>query len=223
MKLSQTILTTVLRVLTKLLFRVHGEEISKIPQNGPLIIISNHINTAEVGILYALLMPRPVSGFIAEYRMEAAWSRWIAHTTNAIPLHRGEADVSALKEAIERLKAGQIIVLAPEGTRSGHGRLQEAHPGAVLLAIQTKAPLLPLVFYGHESWVENLKRLRRTDFFIKVGDPFHLVPPADRVNREIRKRMIDEVMYQLAGLLPEENRGVYEDLSKAANDFLEFV
>jgi 1-acyl-sn-glycerol-3-phosphate acyltransferase len=168
-------------------------------------------------------MPRPVSGFIAEYRMEAAWSRWIAHTTNAIPLHRGEADVSALKEAIDRLKDGQIIVLAPEGTRSGHGRLQKAHPGAVLLATQSKAPLLPLVFYGHESWVENLKRFRRTDFFIKVGDPLHLISPDTRVNRDIRKRMIDEVMYQLAALLPEVNRGVYGNLSKATTDFLEFA
>jgi 1-acyl-sn-glycerol-3-phosphate acyltransferase len=223
MMLSQAILLTALRFLTKLLFRVRGEELSKIPQNGPLIIISNHINIAEVGILYALLMPRPVSGFIAEHRMEVAWSRWIAHTTNAIPLHRGEADVSALREAIERLKDGQIIVLAPEGTRSGHGRLQKAHPGAVLLALHSGAPLLPLVFYGHESWVEDLKRLRHTDFFIKVGVPFHLVPHAARVNRDIRKRMIDEVMYQLAGLLPEENRGVYGDLSKATTDFLEFA
>jgi 1-acyl-sn-glycerol-3-phosphate acyltransferase len=222
MKFSQTILIKVLRVLIKLLFRVHGDEISKIPQNGPLIIISNHINTAEVGILYALVKPRPVTGFVAEYRVEAAWSRWLINTTGAIPIHRGEADVSALKEAIKRLRDGQILAVAPEGTRSGHGRLQKAHPGAVLLALQTGSPILPLVYYGHESWVENLKRLRRTDFFIKVGDPFYLVSPSTRVNREIRMRMIDEMMYQIAGLLPEKNRGVYGDLTKATTDFLKF-
>lgn len=91
----------------------------------------------------------------------------------------------------------------------------------MLLALKANAPLLPLVFYGHENWVENLKRFRKTDFFIKVGDPIRLKPPAKRVNREIRQRMIDEVMYQLAMLLPEANRGVYADLSKATDEFIE--
>jgi 1-acyl-sn-glycerol-3-phosphate acyltransferase len=223
MNISETMFTTGLRVLTKLLFRVDSEQLDKVPNHGPLIIVSNHINSAEVGILYALLRPRPVTGFIAEYRMEAAWSRWIANTTRAIPLHRGEADIIALKLAIERLRNGEILVMAPEGTRSRNGRLQRAHPGVVLLALRSEAPILPLVFYGHESWVENLKRLRRTDFFIKVGEPFYLIPPDTMITSEIRQRMIDEVMYQLAVLLPEINRGVYADLSKARTDLLKFA
>jgi 1-acyl-sn-glycerol-3-phosphate acyltransferase len=222
MTISKIILRRGLQVLSKLLFRVHGEELSKVPDQGPLIIVSNHINMAEVGIIYALLMPRPVTGFIAEYRMEAAWSRWIANTSDAIPLHRGKADVTALKEALERLKDGQILAVAPEGTRSGHGRLQKAHPGAMLLALRTGAPLLPLVFYGHENWLENLKRFRRTDFYIRVGVPFNLDPGGARVDRAIRQRMIDEVMYQIAALLPEKNRGAYADLDAATTDFLEF-
>lgn len=223
MSISETMFTTGLRVLTKLLFRVDSEQLDKVPHHGPLIIVSNHINLAEVGILYALLRPRPVTGFIAEYRMEAAWSRWIANTTKAIPIHRGEADISALKLAVERLRNGEILAMAPEGTRSRNGRLQRAHPGAVLLALRSGAPILPLVFYGHESWVESLKRLRRTDFFIKVGEPFYLIPPDTMVTSEIRQRMIDEVMYQLADLLPEINRGVYADLSKARTDLLKFA
>ncbi len=223
MSISETMFTTGLRVLTKLLFRVDSEQLDKVPHHGPLIIVSNHINLAEVGILYALLRPRPVTGFIAEYRMEAVWSRWIANITKAIPLHRGEADISALKLAVERLRNGEILAIAPEGTRSRNGRLQRAHPGAVLLALRSGAPILPLVFYGHESWVENLKRLRRTDFFIKVGEPFYLIRPDTMVTSEIRQRMIDEVMYQLADLLPEINRGVYADLSKARTDLLKFA
>jgi 1-acyl-sn-glycerol-3-phosphate acyltransferase len=157
---------------------------------------------------------------MAEYRWDAFWSRTLGTIADAIPLNRGEADIGALKIALKRLKAGKIIAMAPEGTRSKHGRLQAAHPGAVLLALWSKAPILPLVFYGHENWVQNLKRFRRTDFHVKVGEPFYLRPPDIKSNREIRKRMIDEVMFQLASLLPEAYRGVYWDHSKATTEFI---
>jgi 1-acyl-sn-glycerol-3-phosphate acyltransferase len=223
MNLPQLLLVTTMRVLTKLFFRVHIDGVSKIPFRGPLIIVSNHINNAEVGILYGLLMPRPVTGFMAEYRWDPLWSRWLGQIADAIPLNRGEADIGALKIALKRLKSGKIIAMAPEGTRSKHGRLQRAHPGAVLLALWSNAPLLPLVFYGHEHWIKNLKRFRRTDFYLKVGEPFHLQPPEPKVNKEIRRQMIDEVMYQIAALLPESYRGVYSDRSKATSEFISFL
>lgn len=221
MKISQTLLIVGLRILTKVLIRVHADELSKVPYTGPLIIVSNHTNTAEVGILYGLIKPRPVSGFMAEYRWDALWSRWIGTAAEAIPLHRGEADIHALKQAIRWLEAGKIIAIAPEGTRSKDGRLQKGHPGAVLLALKTNAPMLPLVFYGHENWVANIKRFHKTDFYIKVGKPIRLKTPPQRVTSEIRQRMIDEVMYRLAMLLPEANRGVYADLSNATSEFIE--
>lgn len=223
MNLQQRLLVLTMRILTKLFFRVHVDDLSKVPSTGPLIIVSNHINNAEVGILYGLLMPRPVTGFMAEYRWEALWSRWLGIIGDAIPLNRGEADIGALKVALGRLKDGKIIAMAPEGTRSKHGRLQRGHPGAILLAQWSNAPFLPLVFYGHEDWLDNLRRFRRSDFTIKVGEPFHLQPPQSKVDREIRKRMIDEVMYQISALLPEKYRGVYSDQSKASTNYISFI
>jgi 1-acyl-sn-glycerol-3-phosphate acyltransferase len=140
----------------------------------------------------------------------------------AIPLRRGEADIGALRKALELLKAGYIVAIAPEGTRSEHGRLQRAHPGVVLLALRSGALLLPVVYYGAERYRENLRRLRRTDFHIVVGKPFYVDAGGVKVTRQVRQQILDEIMYQMAALLPPHYRGVYSDLNAATEKYLTF-
>ncbi len=65
-------------------------------------------------------------------RWENPLLRWIFAVTETIPLARGEPNPQAFRRALDYLKAGSILIISPEGTRSGHGRLQEAHPGAIL-------------------------------------------------------------------------------------------
>ena len=124
--------------------------------------------------------------------------------------------------ALDKLAAGYILGLAPEGTRSGDGRLQPGQPGVVLLALHSGAPVLPVVYYGGERLQHNLKRLRRTDFNIRVGRPFYLAAGGVRVTHAVRQQMTDEIMYQMAALLPPPYRGVYVDLGAATENFLRF-
>jgi 1-acyl-sn-glycerol-3-phosphate acyltransferase len=84
----------------------------------------------------------------------------------------------------------------------------------VPLALKSSAPLLPLVFFGHEGFADNVRRLRRTDFHIAVGEPFHLEGGTNGRVREARQAMADEMMRVLAALLPPENRGVYADFAE---------
>jgi 1-acyl-sn-glycerol-3-phosphate acyltransferase len=100
--------------------------------------------------------------------------------------------------------------------------LQQGHPGVVILALRSGAPLLPVVYYGAENFRENLRRLRRTDFHIVVGEPFYVDAGGERVTRQVRRQMVDEIMYQMAALLPPAYRGVYSDLSAATEKYLTF-
>ena len=129
-------------------------------------------------------------------------------------------DISALRSALNALDEGKILAISPEGTRSGHGRLQPGLPGVVLLALKSQAPILPIVHYGSEEYKRNLLRLRRSDFHIVIGEPFRLRTPEERVTRQIRGKMLDEMMYRLAALLPSEYRGVYSNLDQATDEYL---
>ena len=211
-----------LKGLTSLLCRIDDAQLARVPDQGPLILVANHVNILEMPILYTRLQPRPVTGFAAAYRWEKLWTRWLLDVCGAIPLRRGEADITSLRKALEMLKAGYIFAVAPEGTRSGHGRLQKAHPGVVLMALRSGAPLLPVVYYGAELYGDNLRRLRRTDFHIVVGEPFHIDAGGTRVTRQVRRQILDEIMYQMAALLPPAYRGVYSDLNAATEKYLTF-
>jgi 1-acyl-sn-glycerol-3-phosphate acyltransferase len=223
MTLSHFFVVTTLRGLTSLICRIDDAQLARVPDQGPLIIAANHVNIIEIPIIYARLQPRPVSGMVLADRWENPLLGWILDVGEAIPLRRGEPDIGALRTAIERLKAGHIIIIDPEGTRSGDGRLQKGNPGAVILALRSGAPLLPVVFHGSEHYQENLRRLHRTDFHIEVGRPFHLDAGGRRVTRQVRHQMIDEVMYQMAMLLPPVYRGVYSDLDAATEEYLAWL
>lgn len=222
MSLTHRFVVATVKGLTSLIFRLDDAQLARVPDQGPLILVANHVNILDIPAIYTRLQPRRVTALVLADRWDKGWSRWLLNVGGAIPVRRGEADVAAMRQALDALQARHILAIAPEGTRSGHGRLQEAHPGVVLLALRSGAPLLPVAFYGIEDYQENLRRLRRTDFHIIVGRPFYLNTRGVKVTRPVRRQMVDEVMYQLAALLPPAYRGVYSDLDAATETYLAF-
>ncbi len=220
--LTHNVVTTTIKGLTHVLCRVNDAPLADIPQQGPLILVANHVNFLEAPVIYTRLQPRPVVGFAKAETWEnpalgALFTLW-----GAIPLQRGEADTAALRQGLEVLKTGSILAVAPEGTRSGDGRLQRGHPGITFLALHSGAPILPVVYYGGERFWTNLPRLRRTDFHIVVGESFRLITHGKRVDRQTRQQMTDEIMYQMAALLPPPYRGFYANLDQATETYLQF-
>ena len=222
MSFSHKLLMAVGRGLTGMICRIDDSQLGRVPMTGPLIIVTNHVNILEIPIIYIRLQPRELHGLVLATRWKNPLLRWIFAVTETIPLGRGEPNPQAFRRALDYLKAGSIVIISPEGTRSGHGRLQEAHPGAVLLAQRSQAPLLPVVYYGSENYKQNLSRLKRSDFHMAVGQPFYLNSHGRPLDRQVRQQMTDEVMYQLAALLPSVYRGLYSDLSRATQDYITF-
>ena len=222
MTIANHLMVWTFKSITSLICRIDDEQLVRVPERGPLILVGNHVNLIEIPILYTRLQPRPVTGLVLARRWDKFWTRWLLEVAGAIPLRRGEADIAAFRMAEEMLASGYIISIAPEGTRSGDGCLSKAHAGVVSLALHSRAPLLPVVFYGGERYVHNLLRLQRTDFHIVVGQPFYLNPGGENITRQIRQQILNEIMYQLATLLPPKYRGVYADLSSATQRYLNF-
>ena len=222
MSISHSLIVITLKSITCLLCRIDASELQQVPAHGPLIVYTNHVNILEIPIIFTRLQPRKVHGMLLAERWDNPVLHWMLDVTETIPLHRGEADIDAIHKALEVLKRGEIIIISPEGTRSHDGKLQSAHPGVVLLALHSCAPLLPVAYYGAENWKDNLSHLKRANFHLRVGKPFRLDTHGENVTRLLRERILDEMMSQLASLLPEHLRGYYADPSKASDIYLAY-
>lgn len=221
--LAYWVVTWTIKILTRILCRVDDGQLARVPEQGPFIIVVNHVNFLEGPVLYTRLLPRPMTGFVKSENLDHPFFGPLLFTLwRGIPLRRGEGDTTAFRQAIQVLKEGYFLAVAPEGTRSGHGRLQKGHPGIALLALRSGAPVLPIVVHGGETFWDNFSRLRRTDFHIVVGQPFHLDARGTKATGQVRQQMTDEIMYQMAALLPPAYRGVYSDLPAATEKYLRF-
>ncbi len=206
--------TTVIRGILHVLCRIDARELEKLPRRGPYLIVVNHVNFLEVPILHIFIQrrvqPRRACSFIKSETWSNPFLRYLAGIWHAIPLRRGAADLSAFQAAREVFRRGDILMIAPEGTRTGNGVLRRGHPGAVLLATKNDVPIYPVAHLGGHRLYENLRRLRRTPFTLSVGAPFYVeVPENGTLRRSLRREVTDEMMGRLAVLLPPVYRGEY--------------
>jgi 1-acyl-sn-glycerol-3-phosphate acyltransferase len=213
--------TRVIKAIIDVLCNIHGEELIKIPANGPLILASNHVNFLEAVIFFTYTPPRPITAIAKVETWDSPILGPLFSLWGAIPIKRGEADRAAYEASLKALNENKILAILPEGTRSNDGKLQKGQPGIVLLAARSDAPIQPGVVYGQENFWPNFRRLRRTEIFIKVGEPFKLKTEGMSFDRDNRQKMADEVMYRMAELIPEEYRGVYADLDQSDPSLIE--
>jgi 1-acyl-sn-glycerol-3-phosphate acyltransferase len=192
-----------------LLCRIDAPDINRLPARGPLILFSNHTGAVEVPLLYGLIYPRPATAWAKIESWDTPFLNWLFSLWKIIPVRRGEVDMAALRRALAALQEGYIFGLAPEGTRNKTGKLIRARAGAVTLATLSGAPLWPVAHWGGEKFSANLKRLKRTDLHVRVGEPFQIDTHGARVTAELRQQIVDEMMFRLAALMPPEYRGEY--------------
>lgn len=203
------------RLLIKILFRlairleINGQE--NLPPTGAYIAAGNHAGRLDAALVYHHLDRRDITMLVAEkYRRQAIF-RWFVRNLDALWLDRFNADYGALREALNRLRRGGVLILGPEGTRSPHGALIEGRPGASYLAAKSGVPVVPVGITGSydEQVVSQLRRLRRPLITINVGESFILPPLTGPERAERLRQYTDEIMCRIAALLPPSQRGFY--------------
>jgi 1-acyl-sn-glycerol-3-phosphate acyltransferase len=214
------IVTSIVKLGTSLICCIDAPNLQTFPKKGPYIAYANHTGQIEVPVLYSHLQPRPTTGLAKIETWDSKFLHWLFNLWGAIPLRRGEADMNAMRLSLKALENNKILVIAPEGTRNKTGKLIRAHSGVTTLALRSGAPLLPMAHWGGENFSKNIKRLKRTDFHARVGQPFKLDPGNERVTKEVRQQMVDEMMYRLAAMLPDFYRGAYSDLENATEKYI---
>jgi 1-acyl-sn-glycerol-3-phosphate acyltransferase len=202
------------RILGKFLFGVcTGEQVAgleRIPREGPLLIVANHLSYLEPPLI-ATVVPRRIT-FMAGYELwEIGWLSWMLRTMQALPVRRGgTGDLEAIRTALTLLKQGEAVAVFPEGRISESRALLRAKPGVSLLAQRSGAPIVPIGISGTErldtfgTFVTG--RWRRPRVRVNIGAPFI---PEYAPGRPDHQAMADLVMEHLAAQMPEAYRGEY--------------
>lgn len=198
-----------LRILVRLAARCEVNGLHNLPAHGAALLVSNHLGDADM-VLGMAFTPRPVEIIAKAELYDLPVLGKLMDLYGVIWVHRGRPDRNAIRVALEALAQGRLVAIAPEGRESLIGGLEEGTHGAAYLALKSGAPLIPVTFTGSENArvFTNLKRFKRTEMSLKIGEPFYLSPQTDR------KRALEEgtreIMERLAFQLPKAYRGVYQ-------------
>jgi len=208
----------------KVLWDVEVTGAENVPAEGPAIIMMNHISALDPVLCMGAVTNRFVIPMTKIENMSnpliGPFVRWWGSYT----INRGEIDRKALTNSIEMVKHGQLILIAPEGTRHPEG-LAEAKDGLAFVATKADAVIIPTAISGAVGWNKKLFHFQRPKINVNFGRPFKFKTHGERrVPREALAIMSHEAMYQLAIAVKDETRrGFYSDLSKATTDYLEFI
>jgi 1-acyl-sn-glycerol-3-phosphate acyltransferase len=178
---------------------------------GNVMITANHLGRLDTAVLLYAIDREDIIIAIAEKYKNHPFFGAMGRSVDAVWLNRFEADFSALREILARMKKGGLMVIAPEGTRSKTEALQQGKMGAAFLASKSGYPVLPVALTGTEDRgvLENLKRFRRSKIRAVAGDPFTIEIPKGNGREQAMRDATDEIMCRIAAELPEKYRGVY--------------
>lgn len=209
----RNVIRSLVRLLFNMIARVEAKGYEHLPKEGSFVIATNHLGIVDAPIAFYALDRWDMFVMIAEKWEKVALFRWLGKYFNFIFIDRYNPDIKNLRKVISLMQENNILVIAPEGTRSRVGSLIEAKPGVSYLATKLNRPIVPVAITGTEDQAlfGNLKKLRRARITLTAGPAFTL-PPLPRENRdEVLKQYTDEIMCHIAALLPEKYRGVYSE------------
>jgi len=188
----------------RLIFRTHIVGRERVPRDGGLLVVCNHISFADPPLL-GVAMPRPVEFMTMAEMFRKPWMARLLRTIGCFPVDRSRVDHGAVREAVRRLRAGRCLAIFPEGgirltEQSVLGGDPVFKPGAGSIALLGHAAVLPVIVrdtrkpYVGRNWLPiHRGRLHRETVSITFGSPFCLWNPDDLAANERRHRA-DEVL-----------------------------
>ena len=176
--------------MTYLRLRCFGSQ--KMPREGAALICSNHQSHLD-----PILVANSVSRYVGFVARESLFKNrifgWLITALGAFPINR-DAGLGGIKATLKRLKAGELVLIFPEGTRTPDGEIKPFKSGFCAIARRSKVPIVPVAIEGaYQAWPKSAKIPQPGQVRLKIGDPI----PADKVaelsDEELTQLVQDEV------------------------------
>lgn len=200
------------RAVFRLLSRREIVGIERVPSEGPVIFVANHIHLIDPPFVMSFA-PRRVHPMAKRELFETPLIGWWFWVYGAFPVRRFSGDLGALRVARNYLRNDQVVLMFPEGTRSRDGAgMKPALPGAAMVALLARVPVVPVAVSGTDtvrmprvffSWLWGSRPSLRLEF----GEPLEL--PQEGPDGTSAEEATDLMMRRIASLLPDRYQGVY--------------
>jgi len=138
-------------ILIHLVYRVSKEGVERIPEEGPAVLVCNHVSYVDA-LIIAGCCPRPVRFIMYHgiYRLPVL--NFVFRTAGAIPIAPAREDPALRDEAFRRIDAylqdGEVVCIFPEGALTRGGNLQTFRPGIETIIARNPVPVIPMALRG---------------------------------------------------------------------------
>ena len=181
----------------------------RVPLQGPVILASNHASFLDPPLI-GCAVRRHINFLAREDLFNVPVVGWVLRQWKVVPVDREGGGAKGLKAILDRLLAGDAIILFPEGTRTRDGKLQPARAGIGLAVIKSTAPVVPARIFGsYEAQGRHVRFPRPCHLIVKFGTPlrFEQLRAEAKVCskqslKEIYQQVADELMAAIATLQP---------------------
>lgn len=179
---------------------------------GGMILATNHSNWIDIPVIGAMVPFNYRLSWLAKSELFAhPVAKWFFHTMHVLPINRGKRDLAALEVAGKALRDGAVLLIYPEGHRSGNGVLQEGRGGAIRLAMQNQVPIVPIAIIGTEQSLTGT--LKGKPVRMVINKPYTIQPtPNGKIPPDLMDQLTNDMMLRIAELLPPDKQGYYAPL-----------
>lgn len=212
-RLTRQVIKVTFRMIFKLLGRVKIIGKENIPYGKGYVVAMNHISIFDPPFI-AAFWPEVLEIIGASDVFDKPGQGQLLKLYGVLPVHRGEYDRALLAKIVHILKSGYPFLIAPEGGRSHVTAMQRARAGIGYIVDAAGVPVIPVGLVGTtDDFWQRAIRGEKPDLEMRIGKPFHLPAITEKgaARREARQKNANLVMRHLAGLLPEDYRGVYAE------------
>jgi 1-acyl-sn-glycerol-3-phosphate acyltransferase len=198
---SYWLLWILFRVLGRVLLRVRVIGAEQIPKQGGLLVAANHASYLDIPLLGSNF-PRRVAFLGRQDLFPILGFRWLCRWLGWIPIRHDRLSREGFHKASEMMKAGKVVVIYPEGTRTVDGKLRPGKQGIGVLVAETGCRVLPVHIAGSfealppDAWMIRLHRVT-----ITFGSPIDFMADTGRYrDKEFYRHVSRTVMERIAEL-----------------------
>jgi 1-acyl-sn-glycerol-3-phosphate acyltransferase len=188
-------------VLFRVLFRLRVTGAELIPRRGGLLVAANHASYIDIPLLGSGF-PRRVAFLGRQDLFGVPGFRWLFRWLGWIPIRHDRLSREGFQKAIRLIKAGKVVVIYPEGTRSVDGKLKPGKPGIGVIVAETGCHVLPAYIGGsYEALPPGSMRIRLHPLTIAFGDPMDFTADAQQyTGKQFYRHVSRTVMARIAEL-----------------------